>query len=404
VAKTVIKTAQLLRKKRIAFRKQCRARRLCTAHAVSMKRLSIQNIVVPIDFSKMSLQAIQIARRLARRLRASIHLAHVRHLNYAADFVTPTAPGMPLHFMPYEENGEQAVLKELQKVAGECGVSAFSCHVLSGAPPFDEICRLAQALPADLIVMPTHGRTGLKHVFLGSTAERIVQHSSCPILVTRGNALQSSSGSRIGMKTILVPIDFSNCSREGLRYAIRFAKEFGAKIILLHATYLGYIYASEGTALYDIPGLQTTARKTAERKMREFVRSVNFGAVRFEKVFTEGSPVLDICAFVKGHDVDLIITSTHGLTGFKHVLIGSIAEQVVRHAPCSVLVVPSHPQLRAANLAKSGEATAMTPARRARPRKAPKGRTLTRKERKLTAHGFPERRKVNKFRESHSSR
>ena len=90
--------------------------------------------------------------------------------------------------------------------------------------------------------------------------------------------------------------------------------------------------------------------------MRELVRSVNFGAVKFETAFTDGSPVIDICAFAKDHDVDLIITSTHGFTGFTHVLIGSIAEQVVRHAPCSVLVVPSHPHVRAANLAKSAGA------------------------------------------------
>jgi hypothetical protein len=80
---------------------------------------------------------------------------------------------------------------------------------------------------------------------------------------------------------------------------------------------------------------------------------VNFGAVKFETAFTDGSPVIDICAFAKNHDVDLIITSTHGFTGFTHVLTGSIAERVVRHAPCSVLVVPSHPHVRAANLAKS---------------------------------------------------
>src|ERR1700758_3671164 len=87
--------------------------------------------------------------------------------------------------------------------------------------------------------------------------------------------------------------------------------------------------------------------------MRKLVREVNFGRVKFETVFTEGSPVLDICAFAEDHGVDLIIISTHGLTGFKHVLIGSIAEQVVRHAPCSVLVVPSHPQVRMMNLAKA---------------------------------------------------
>jgi len=354
-----------------------------------MKTLNIQNIIVPIDFSKMSVQAIQIAKQLAQRFGASIHLAHVRHLNYATDFVAPAPPIVPFSFMTYEQVGEQTALKELKKVASECGVSSATCDVLSGAPPFDEICRLAQTVPADLVVMPTHGRTGLKHVFLGSTAERIVQHSSCPVLVTRGNALQANNGTRFRIKTILVPVDFSSCSREGLRYAIAFANEFGAKIILLHATYLGYVYSCEGTAIYDIPGLQKAARKTAERKMRELVRSVNFRAVKFETVFTEGSPVLDICAFAKDHNVDLIITSTHGFTGFTHVLIGSIAEQVLRHAPCSVLVVPSHPHVRAANLAQSASAKVKRVARQRQSPNVPRGKAVTRKDRKLaTLHRF----------------
>jgi nucleotide-binding universal stress UspA family protein len=369
-----------------------------------MKKLNIQNILVPTDFSQMSVQAIPFARQLAQRFGASIHLAHVHEFSYTANFVPSASPIVPFSFMPYEHDIEQAILKELESVADDCGMSSAHCHVLTGAPPFDEICRLAQTIPADLIIMPTHGRTGLKHVFVGSTAERIVQHSSCPVLVTRGNSARSNNGSRFRMRTILVPVDFSSCSREGLRYAISFANEFGAKIILLHATYLGYIYSSEGTAMYDIPGLQKTARKTAERKMRELVRSVNFGVVKSEAVFTEGSPVLDICQFAKDHDVDLIITSTHGLTGLKHVLIGSIAEQVVRHAPCSVFVVPSHPQVRAANLAKSAGAKVKRVAKQGQSPNVPRGKAVTRKGRKLAAQAFPERRKTNKFRESHSSR
>jgi nucleotide-binding universal stress UspA family protein len=369
-----------LRKKRLVFANRCQAARRKGVYGIAMKTLNIQNIIVPIDFSKMSVQAIQIAKQLARRFGASIHLAHVRHLNYATDFVAPAPPIVPFSFTTYEQVGEQTALKDLKKVAGECGVSSATCDVLSGAPPFDEICRLAQTVPADLVVMPTHGRTGLKHVFLGSTAERIVRHSSCPVLVTRGSALQANNGSRFRIKTILVPVDFSNCSREGLRYAIAFANEFGAKIILVHATYLGYVYSTEGTALYDIPGLQKAARKTAERKMRELVRSVNFGAVKFEAAFTDGSPVIDICAFAKNHDVDLIITSTHGFTGFTHVLIGSIAERVVRHAPCSVLVVPSHPHVRAANLAKSAGAKVNRVARQRQSPIVPRGKAVTRKD------------------------
>jgi universal stress protein A len=158
-------------------------------------------------------------------------------------------------------------------------------------------------------------------------------------------------------RTILVPVDFSRCSMADLEYAIGFANEFDAKIIALHATYLGYIYSSEGTAIYDVRGLQQGARENAERQMRKLVRAVNFGRVKFETVFTEGSPVLDICTFAEDHGVDLIIISTHGLTGWKHLLIGSVAEQVVRHAPCSVLVVPSHPQIRMANLGKADRLT-----------------------------------------------
>jgi nucleotide-binding universal stress UspA family protein len=370
---------------------------------VSMKRLKIRNIVVPIDFSEMSVQAIQIARQLARRVGAAIHLAHVRQFNYALDFVAPAPPIIPFSFMTYEQVGEQTALKQLKKVAGECGVASASCDVLSGAPPFDEICRLVQAVPGDLVVMPTHGRTGLKHVFLGSTAERIVQHSSCPVLVTRAKAAMSQNGSQAITKTILVPVDFSSCSREGLRYAIAFANEFRARIILLHATYVGYIYSAEGTALYDIPALQKAARKAAERKMRDLVRSMDFGAVKFETAFTDGSPVVDICAFAKDHDVDLIITSTHGFTGFTHVLIGSVAEQVVRHAPCSVLVVPSHPRVRAVNLEKSAVAKVNKLVGQGQSANAPIAKAVTRNARKVATHAFPERRKTNKFRESHPS-
>jgi nucleotide-binding universal stress UspA family protein len=314
-----------------------------------MKRAMIQNILVPVDFSEMSIQAINTATRLARRFGASTHLAHVRQFAYASGFL-PAPPMDPFPVMPDEQDAEKNAAEKLHVLARECDVPLATCHILSGGPAFDEICRVAQNIPADLIVMPTHGRTGLKHVFLGSTAERIVQHSPCPVFVVREKKRRSKTRPLHSINTILVPVDFSDCSREGLRYAIGFANEFGARIILLHATYLGYIYSSEGTAIYDIPALQKAARKNAQRQMRQLVRAVNFEGVKFETAFTDGSPVSDICSFAKEHDVDLIITSTHGLTGLKHALIGSVAEQVVRRASCSVLAVPSHPQTRMAKL------------------------------------------------------
>lgn len=367
-----------------------------------MKKLSIRNILVPIDFSTISVQTIEKAKPLAHRFGASIHLAHVHHWQYPADFMGPLAPAGKAR-ASFEEHRTNRLTEELKMVAHAHGLSAGLIHLQEGASAFHEICRLAQQILADLIIMPTHGYTGFRHVFLGSTAERVVQHSPCPVFIVREKKQRSKTGGRLSISTIVVPIDFSSCSREGLQYAIGFAKEFGARIILLHATYLGYIYSSEGTALYDIPGLQEAARKNAERQMRKLVRTVNFGGVKFETVFTEGSPALDICAFARDHDVDVIITSTHGLTGLEHVLIGSIAEKLVRDAPCSVLVVPSHPKIRAANLAKSDDRKTRTLRTKQQLRTPSRGKALTKKNRKLTAYAFPERRKTNKFRESHSS-
>ena len=376
-----------------------------------MEKLSIRNILVPIDFSKMSVQAIETAKRLAERFGAAVHLAHVHHWQYPADFMGPVfsvgkLPGS------VEEHRRETLIKNLKEVARKSGLSrACEIHLREGASAFDEICRLAQEIPAGLIVMPTHGHTGLKHVFLGSTAERVVQHSPCPVFVVRQRKRKSEARRVFMADSILVSVDFSSCSREGLQYAVGFANEFGARLILLHVRYLGYIYSSEGTALYNIPALQEAARKNAERQMRQLVRSMNFGGVRFETAFTDGSPGLDICAFAKEHDVDLIITSTHGLTGLEHVLIGSVAEKVVRHAPCSVLVVPSHPKTRMASLAKPRAKARTLPgsprrpaADQRQPRKSPRDKTFTRKDRKLTARAFPERRKTNKFRESHFRR
>jgi nucleotide-binding universal stress UspA family protein len=302
-----------------------------------------------------------------------------------------------------QERQTQALAKNLAALARKHSLSPENCHLSRGAPAFDEVCRIAQQISADLIVMPTHGYTGLRHVFLGSTAERVVQHSPCPVFVVRRRKRKSETRGTSSAHTILVPVDFSNSSREGLRYAIQFANEFGARIVLLHATYLGYIYSSEGNGIYDVHTMQESALRNAVCQMRDLVRTVNFGRAKFETVFTDCSPVLDICAFAKDHDVDLIITSTHGLTGLKHVLIGSIAERVVRHAPCPVLVLPSHPKIRLAGLAKRGVRKA-GPRASQQPRRSTRGKAFTKRDRKLAVHAFPERRKTNKFRESHFGR
>jgi nucleotide-binding universal stress UspA family protein len=372
-----------------------------------MKKPSIRTILVPIDFSKMSIQAIETAKKLAQRFQATIHLVHVRHFDYPAGFMAPTPPFMPFSVVTYDQDAEQKLIRQLHGLARKHDLPhGGTCHIQTSAPAFDEICRLARDIRADLIVMLTHGHTGLKHVFLGSTAERIVQHSPCPVFVAwQFHKRPEETKTACKIDKILVPVDFSGCSLEGLNYAIRFADRVAAKLILFHAVHLGYAYTSDGYAMHDLSVFTKAARKDAEQQMRQFVRAAKFGGVKFETKIAVGPPLEEICAFAKARDVDLIITSTHGRTGFEHVLIGSTAERVVRHAACAVLVVPSHPKIRAANLTRQAVRTHQ-PQRRVlngalRKNKPAMTAEFTRKHRKLTMCSFPERRQINKFRESH---
>lgn len=142
----------------------------------------VQRILVPVDFSAHSLNAMQFARDWARRFGSEILLLHVLEpiLNYASFGLEPIAP-----LLPPEGLREQA-RTELDKLAKPDGADSprVSVHVREGAA-FDQIVNAARDLNADLIVIATHGRTGLSHVVLGSTAERVVRYAQCPVLTLR---------------------------------------------------------------------------------------------------------------------------------------------------------------------------------------------------------------------------
>ena len=358
-----------------------------------MKKLNIQNILVPIDFSEMSIQAIDSAKSLARRVGANIHLVHVYQFEYPAGFVRPAVP--PLMPLSYSEEEADRLTHKLHELAHANEVPLNSCHLLIGASPFHEICGLAREIEADLIVMPTHGRGFLKHFMLGSTAERVVQHAPCPVLVAKEHAEVSKQINRI-----LAPVDFSECSLAGLQYAIQLAEKFAARILVLHAVPMGYAY-TDGLGMYDISALEKEAQKNAELDMVEFVRRAKFGRVKFETAVRIGIPVDHICDAAEKENIDLIVTSTHGRTGFSHVMMGSAAEQIVRRVPRPVLVVPSHPEIRGKHLTKKPQRMRARIGRGASRAALAETRRTTEKFRRAGSHPFPERRQTNKFRESH---
>jgi nucleotide-binding universal stress UspA family protein len=367
-----------------------------------MKRTDIRTILVPIDFSKLSRSAIETASDLARRSGAVVHLVHVHEFNYPPGFMAP----LPMPVVTFRDEEVTRRSRHLRMLAKQYGLSSANCHYVDGSPTYREICQVANEISADLIVMPTHGYKGMSHFFAGSTAERIVQHSPCPVLVARdsgrtpGRTLSKSTVRSID--TILVPVDFSQTSFQALEYAIDFAELVAARLIVVHAVEMGAIFTADSYGIYDASVLQEAARKDAETQIQRFVKLAKFGRVPFETAITVERAVPEICALAEQHDVDLIIMATHGRTGFKHLLIGSVAERVVRSANRSVLVVPSHPEMRVANLKGSDAMGRPTPLRSQTEQSGRKVDGLpVGKNRRPIAHPSPERRKTNKFRESH---
>lgn len=135
---------------------------------------------------------------------------------------------------------------------------------------------------------------------------------------------------------ILVPTDFSEPSRNALKYATRFAEQFGAKITLL---YVNEPVMYPDFAYYPLTMENDQVAKIASAKLTALGQK-EIGAQHLEKILVRtGNPFHEITEAARTLKVDLIIISTHGYTGLKHALLGSTAERVVRHAPCPVLTV-----------------------------------------------------------------
>jgi nucleotide-binding universal stress UspA family protein len=156
---------------------------LGTSHARGSS-MGFTKIVCPVDFSPCSREALRVAAELARDASAPLVLAHVWEPPRWATGEIQLAPGIVQDLV----DAEEAELARWKVTARQLGAREVAVRFLTGVP-WDEIVTLAQSDPGiDLVVMGTHGRTGIKHVLLGSVAEKVVRHAPCAVLVVRARA------------------------------------------------------------------------------------------------------------------------------------------------------------------------------------------------------------------------
>lgn len=283
--------------------------------------LRIRKLLFPTDFSEAAEAAALHALHLARRYGAVLHVLHVA--------------------TPHEDAAER--VHGFQRTACRSG--------LAGAPRVIKAQLRSRSAPAgildyavdqgvDLVVMGTRGRSGLRRLVIGSVAEAVVRQAPCPVYTVhcRGGGRAEDAKDEAAapsVQRILAPVDFSASSRQALAYARELADAYGARVDVLHIT------AQADLKTGQVAGVKPTGPSRRERerqRLRAWAEEMDLAArVHVQYSYPQGG-ILD---FASRRGTDLIVIATHGRTGLKRLVMGSVAEQVVRRAPCPVFTVKS---------------------------------------------------------------
>jgi nucleotide-binding universal stress UspA family protein len=293
--------------------------------------IKLNRILWPTDFSRCAQQALGYAVHWAREYNAELHALHAIILLLNESYPLPNEAEMHKQLQDLVNEQMSTTLKALQ--ADELNIKPAQVRGISTGPA---ILVYAEENDIDLIVMGTHGRRGMEHLFLGSVAEEVVRLAPCPVLTVRERETPAPVET---MKHILVPLDFSAPAQQALVYAKEIAAFYGARLQLLHV-----VEEFIPPAFYMVGGASAFASKPklkagAKREMKKLFEKTQGPKVAADFHVIEGHAAVDIVKFAENHHSDLIVIATHGRTGIQHMLLGSVAEKVVRHAPCPVFTV-----------------------------------------------------------------
>jgi nucleotide-binding universal stress UspA family protein len=195
----------------------------------------------------------------------------------------------------------------------------------------EQLLAAAREANADLIAMATHGRSGVARAWFGSVTERVLAESPVPVLV-----LRADSETRTGLKTVLVPVESSPGSATALAMVRELAGATNARAILLQVV---APLPRWGSGVEISPGWEEEARSGAQQFVERLAARLREQGVAAEGLAVVGSVPETIGRVAREQHTDLIVMSTHALTGPRRALLGSVADAVVRTAGLPVLLI-----------------------------------------------------------------
>jgi len=299
----------------------------------------IRRILCPVDFSETSAHAVEHAVAVAGWYKARITGLHVYN-----PLFTPI-PGLPL---PEDRVVPDA---DMQRVRGET-LRSFQAATAAGigldiavdvGEAVPTILDQAARLPADLIVMGTHGAGGFEHLLLGSVTEKVLRRAPCAVMTVPPRARATSA---LPFKRVLCAVDFSPPSLAALELARSVAKESGAALTLAHVVEWPW-HEPPPPVFEELPPEQGAAlaeyRRYVERSATQRLEALLPDAPRDRSTPTtrlvHGKPYTEILRLATAEGVDLIVMGVHGRNRLDMALFGSTTNHIVRAAPCPVLTL-----------------------------------------------------------------
>ncbi len=295
--------------------------------AISAGVKDYRHLVAATDFSDSSESALAVAAALARRFDAHVDLVHA----YAPSLFAAALPGAdPDIRVKMMESAKHALERVRDKTFRGISVDPHAIQADHAALAVVDHARVG----ASLIVVGTHSRTGLPRLMIGSVAEAIARYASCDVLVVPPSFDPDRLTDRV-----IAATDFSPSSDVALELAAEIATP-PLRVVHVMVPIGGELEPMRSAlsgSVFEAP--QHIRQRLEDRLATSSARLVREGVVPQTEVIVDDSPVAGLRAYAEKHDATLLAVGTHGRHGIDRLLMGSVAERIVRQPPCAVWIV-----------------------------------------------------------------
>jgi nucleotide-binding universal stress UspA family protein len=287
----------------------------------NMTEWKVKSILIPTDFSELAGLALEYAVALGRCFSSKLTLL------YADPFLPPPhfTMGQMEDIASSLERSKAAARAMLQEYASSHIPVELSREVIvREGLAVNSIIEVAEELEADLIVMGTHGRSGVSRFMLGSVTERVLRETSGPVLSVRGRS-RVSDGAFLPVKHVVCPVNYTETSKKALRYAAQLAQCFQAELSVLH--------------VMEPADASSRENKAAMEKLCNWIPEEVRQHCQLQEALSEGEAAEQILNSAHQNNCDLIVLGSQHKKFFDSAVIGTTTVRVTRHAPCPVLTV-----------------------------------------------------------------